>query len=433
MTGSFLSAQSFSSSVGGGTIRWYRSNSSGIAIEHIPSRLAALRNEFCLSIEKADPDNIPPVLYYHYNDTLTAELRILYENGKENRRQWIFRDSRGLVRICSSGSPGFFAEDFFFIKPVADDEDQAEEDQDDENQDVEKESIAGFIEIRNIDGLLVKELQYDEDRAEWEFLYSYKDGSLLSAETWYKAPPVLVSRKETDISGDLPYVDVDEDEEYSEPETAGDSTDGAGYGADNGADNGTIEQNISGFILICTDYYRYSRPGSLRAIERLINKETQGKTRIPFPRLGPGGSQVEEIVTPRIAYLPDFLSDVYSGAGERVNYSVDPRGRILTEVWKDGDDKVIGEIKNTWDGDRLGSILWKSHDQTLLVEFEYDKDGNRIVERNFRQGVLERSVTSRGDFDIEEIYMNGRLMLRAVWEKGLKKSEERVAPSRGNR
>ena len=106
--GNFLPAQSLLSVTDG--IRWYRSNSSGITIELIPSRRAALRNEFCLSVERADPGLIPRVLVSHYDDTFTAELRVLYEKGRENRRQWVFRDENGLVRLSSSGSPGFFAE-----------------------------------------------------------------------------------------------------------------------------------------------------------------------------------------------------------------------------------------------------------------------------------------------------------------------------------
>jgi hypothetical protein len=77
------------------------------------------------------------------------------------------------------------------------------------------------------------------------------------------------------------------------------------------------------------------------------------------------------------------------------------------------------------------SALWRSIDDERLIEFEYDNDGNRIVERNFRNGILERSVTAQNGMDIEEIFMNGRLVLRAFWEDGVKISEERITPPRG--
>ena len=398
-SGSFLAAQSSYSAAD--NVRWYRSNSSGIAIELIPSRLAALRNEYCLSVEKADPGLIPDILISHYNNTFSAELRILYENRKEIRSQWIFRDNKRTVRLVSSGSPGFFVK---------------------ENPGDQAASTEGFVEIRNDAGFITRELRYDEDKSEWEFIYSYKDDKLLSAETRFKEPPAPVLPAEDEKESGTPeefFID-DESAEINEP-------------AEQEVSEEQEEPKIPVFVLICTDYYRYSRPGSLRAIERVLSKDADSSVRIPFPRLGPDSSRAEEIVIPRMAYVPDFLSGVYTGTGERINYTIDSRGRILTEVWQDEGGKVIGEIINTWEGDRLGSILWKAGDKILLVEYEYDSGGNRIAERNFRQGLLERSVTSRGGLDIEEIYMNGRLMLRAVWEKGLKKSEERITGSGGFR
>ena len=138
-------------------------------------------------------------------------------------------------------------------------------------------------------------------------------------------------------------------------------------------------------------------------------------------------------MTPYTTYIPEFLSDVYNMKGVTIHYSLDGRGRILTELWESENGDAIGEIRNTWSGDRLDSVLWESPGQERLVEFEYDGKGNRIVERNLRNGVLERSVTSRNGLDTEEIYMNGILILKAVWEDGLKISEERITPPRGGR
>ena len=424
---SLLSAQNTPAAAD--AVRWYRSNSSGIALELIPSRLAALRNEYCLSIERADPYLIPEIIIPHYDNTFTAELRILYENREESRRQWIFRDNSGLVRLVASGSSGFF----YPGKPAAEisSEDSLEISDEDSGEETEKETEkakSGFIEIRNSEGYIARELLYDEDLSEWEFLYLYEDSSLASAETWHRESPGQTRLNESENNA-ASKVEADENEimdaEQDEGETIAEENEGEIQ--ENPA---TAEKENAPFVLICTDYYRYSRPGSLRAIERVLSAEAGEKVRLPFPRLGPGTSQPGEIITPRITFVPEFLSGAYTNIGERASFTIDSRGRILTEVWRDEDGEVLGVIMNTWDGDRLGSVLWRSGDQTLLVEYEYDNDGDRIAERNFAQGVLERSVTSRNGREIEEIYIEGKLMLRAIWEKGIKISEERITTGR---
>jgi len=86
-------------------------------------------------------------------------------------------------------------------------------------------------------------------------------------------------------------------------------------------------------------------------------------------------------------------------------------------------------LVNTWVGDRLQSVVWKAADDERLIEFEYDNDGNRISEKYFRNGLLERSVVAQGGQEVEELYMSGRLVLRAIWENGVKISEERISPA----
>jgi hypothetical protein len=90
---------------------------------------------------------------------------------------------------------------------------------------------------------------------------------------------------------------------------------------------------------------------------------------------------------------------------------------------------MIGEMKNTWSQDRLLSVHWTSGDDDRLTEYEYDGGGDRILERNYSKGLLERIVKQEGDREVEEIYMNNRIILRAIWEDGRKISEERIRPS----
>jgi hypothetical protein len=62
-----------------------------------------------------------------------------------------------------------------------------------------------------------------------------------------------------------------------------------------------------------------------------------------------------------------------------------------------------------------------------VSEYEYDSNSNVILERNFRNGVLERVVRTEGNREIEELYLNNFIVLRAVYEDGRKISETRVS------
>jgi hypothetical protein len=139
----------------------------------------------------------------------------------------------------------------------------------------------------------------------------------------------------------------------------------------------------------------------------------------------------EDLISQGGAYTSEFFVGAQAPDGVTITYNVDSRGRIIGEVWRGEDGRILGELVNTWVGDRLQSALWKAPDDERLIEFEYDNDGHRIAERNFRNGVLERSVTAHGGLEVEEIFLNGRLILRALWEHGVKISEERVSPSMG--
>ena len=383
--GSFLPAQEdlfFAEGSGSGIeseTRWYRSNSAGMALELVTSRSAALRNEYCLSVQGALSFDLPPILISHYEHQFSIELRILYENGSEIRRQWIFRDAGGIVRLTSSGSSelysGTYTEDFI-DRDNTDDDFQDNDSQDEDSKDDDsRENISGFIEIRDSGGALTREYRFEEDRSAWDFRYFYREMILLSTETWFRLLP-----------------------------------------------------SDSDFTLVSTDYYRYSRTGSLRAIDRTLHEGAESKTRIGFPAIGIRVPTDEGFIVHGIAYTSQFLQNIYSPEGTKIQYTFDSRGRITREIWRDSDDTIIGEFRNTWDGDRLGTVLWKSKDDERLVEYEYDSAGNRTLERNFKKGVLERIVRGLDDREMEEIYMNGNLVLRAIWVKGLKISEEWVLP-----
>jgi hypothetical protein len=347
-------------------IRWYRSNSAAMTLAVEPSRQAAFSNEYSLSVRNALPREIPLLVLPHFNSAYRIELRTLYHEGSPTRRQWFFRDGRGITRLTASGSGSRFAERGAGVPPPGD----------------EEERSSGIIEIRNSNGDLTREFQYDEDLSEWDFRYFYRENVLVRVEIWFRGPP-----------------------DESEPPV---------------------------FALVFTDLYRYTRAGSLRAVDRTLHRGALESLRIAFPRLGPGASTEDKQITHGGLFTSEFFAGTDAPDGVTISYNIDGRGRILGEVWRGEGGQVLGELLNTWSGDRLQSVSWKSVNDERLIEFEYDADGHRIVERNFRNGVLERSVTTRGSMEIEDIFMGGRLVLRAIWEGGVKISEERISAAGGN-
>jgi hypothetical protein len=109
-----------------------------------------------------------------------------------------------------------------------------------------------------------------------------------------------------------------------------------------------------------------------------------------------------------------------------VIYTTDDRGRVLSETRRDEAGEILGEMRNTWSADRLTRIHWTAGDDERVTEYEYNAAGDRVLERNINKGVLERVVRTTGNQEIEELYMDGQVVLRATWEKGRKVSEERV-------
>jgi hypothetical protein len=416
VTGNGLTAQEFRLDIIRDNIRWYKSNSSGMMLELIPSRLAAIPNEYCLSVRSAAFREIPELLLSHYNSSYSIELRILYKEGKESRYQWNFRDPGGLTRLTASG------QGFLFSERGVENRNRGIPNEFD-TEEAEEEKSGGIIEIKNSEGAVIREFRYDEDQAEWDYQYFYRGTTLLRTEVWFKEsplpPPVEENpEKEENSSEDVSASEEEKDDpvEIAIPKAQ------------------PVERAEPVFERLVTDHFRYSRSGSLRAIDRTFHGGAFEILRVGFPRLGPGASSssIEDLVSQGSAYSAEYFAGARNPEEVTVNYNLDNRGRILGEVWKGEDGVVLAELKNTWSGDRLLSSLWKTEDDERLIEFEYNKDGNRTIERNFRRGVLERSVTNQDDREIEEIYMNGRVVLRAYWENGVKISEERVLPNREN-
>ncbi|MCX7949900.1 MAG: hypothetical protein N2509_07285, partial [Treponemataceae bacterium] len=65
----------------------------------------------------------------------------------------------------------------------------------------------------------------------------------------------------------------------------------------------------------------------------------------------------------------------------------------------------------------------------MCIRDSYDTEGRLTEERNYQQGVLDRRVLYQGEQEVEELYQNGKTILRIVREGGVKVREE--WPGRG--
>jgi len=156
--------------------------------------------------------------------------------------------------------------------------------------------------------------------------------------------------------------------------------------------------------------------------------ESDNIVRAVFPQNILAAAKNKLFMGERFNSYPDFFGDLFVLKGSRLIFTTDDRGRVLdqTLISNDEEKTVIWKIVNTWSGERISKITKTEGDAVLLAEYVYNKAGDRILERNIKNGVLERVVRAEGKKDIEELYMNNKVVLQAVWEDGRKISESRV-------
>jgi hypothetical protein len=364
--------------------RWYLSNRSGMALKEIFSGLVALKNEYALLVDYANPEELPAYLVPYYGENQFIEVRVLFENGNAFKRQWNFLDGNGVCRLAASfaeppkSNPADISvEDMQEKESTNKDfspEDTPTEDIQ-ENESTDKNFPPGFIEIYNEKNLIITEYVFSEEAGYSRIDYNYINGVLTSCEAW---------RITTGEAGEQ--------------------------------------------ARLYKDFYRYNRSGFLRGIERLYyeNHVVSGDPAvISFPGSirnvsAAGFIQEEAIVN------SGFFGDTSIVTGSRLVNSYEGT-RVIAQYLYDEDGAIIWSILNTWSGDRIVASLKTEGDVELLTQFEYDGEGNRILERDIRNGVLQRLVITEGNREIEELYINSALVLIAVWENGRKVSETRVS------
>jgi hypothetical protein len=366
--------------------RWFKSNSGGLAIEEKKSRTIALRGEYALSIDSANPDELPEYLRAFYNEEYWIEVRTLYKNAAQIRTQWILRDINQRTKLISvifetveeKKIPAKKAE------KIRNDVEDSEMEDSEENEIIEKERIEiikrknGFIEIFNDDLNLLTEYAYYKDGYTNKIDYEYNEAYLISSSSYKK--------------------------EQSE--------------------------NDEKYLKTFTDYYIYNRAFSLRTIERVFYENMQAKeddiVKISFPRNTRDVTNNYFNISERMNLYPEFFGDVYIESDSKMVFDLDSRGRILKQTLLDDKNEVLWVIENTWHNNRIVLTTKTEGELKLTAEYKYNFAGDMVSERNLRDGMLERTVQVDGNLEIEELYYNNVVILRAVWEEGVKISETRV-------
>ena len=371
--------------------RWFRSNSGGMALEEIPSRITALRNEYALLINFVEKEELPEFLNPFYDGKYFIEIRVLYEKGVKARTQWIFRDTDGKSRLVAVlTEKDIISETQAEVTEETQTEVYESEEESEENFDslfaieiisnnAEKNSISGFIEVYDENSFLTAEYRFLQDGSRSRTDYNFKNGLLLSSTVFL----------------------WEEDD-----------------------DGGKYTQ-------VYADFFRYNRSSFLRSVQRVFYKESEISSLndpvvITFPSGIMAAARNEYFIGERHNSYPDFFGEIAAEEDSKMSYSTDDRGRILSQTFYDEDNNVIWVIYNIWKDERIVSTVKEEGGNVNLAEYEYNSSGDRVLERNYTNGVLERVVRSEGKTDIEELYLNGNIILQAVWEDGRKVTETRM-------
>jgi hypothetical protein len=406
--------------------RWFRSNAGGLAIEEMRSRIAALRGEYALVIDFTESYDLPEYLLDYYDEQYFIEIRTLYKNGNEDRTQWIFRDKDGGVRLIAVF---FEAEEDENIETALFDEDAAVAGevivviQNTDSADVEIAAIesslleAGLMEGGLTESGLTESGVIDEDMEDQIKISSVRRRDPESGFIEiYDEKYHLTSEYRFSDNGEKTKI------EYYYNENIKISAQAMLWDDDEGE-----------YVQTHTDYYLYNRSSFLRAVERVFLKDQQitsadNIVRVSFPGNILAAARNDYFMGEKFNSYPDFFGDLFVIKDSKLLFKTDARGRVMEQILINNDEEstVIWKIVNTWSDERIVSITKTEGETVLLAEYVYNKAGDRIIERNRKNGVLERVVRSEGKKDIEELYINNAIVLQAVWEDGRKISESRV-------
>jgi len=410
--------------------RWFRSNAGGMAVEEIPSRLAALRNEYALVIDYAHKDDLPENLQPFYDDQFFIEIRVLFKKGVQSRTQWIFRDEDGRSRLVA-----------VFMEKEAASEKQPEPNKTEDADEIQ-ELLAVITENEITDELLTDLNEAVDADVVSEIVAVLTENEIIDETQADVFDSVIndvineivetVEVKKNNMSG---FIEIYDENSFLTAEYRF-FQDGSRNRTDFVFKDGLLlsstfslweEKNMEQYAQVYTDYYRYNRSLYLRSMQRVFYKDRVISSNDPVVITFPSGilaaARETAFISERQNSYPDFFGEITMKKDSKVSYSTDEKGRILSQTFYDEEDNVIWAIYNTWSDDRIASTVKEEGDNVYLAEYEYDSSGDRVLERNYTNGVLQRVVRSEGKTDYEELYLNGKIILQAVWEDGRKISE----------
>jgi len=405
-----------------GPPRWFRSNAGGMTLEEVPSRLAALRNTYALVIDYAAPYEIEPRLAPYYRSGYTVEIRVLYAEGQESRRQWLLKDEEGITRINA-----------VFVPPP----EKADESSVDESLVDESPIDELSVDESSIDESLVGESPVDESPVETDIVAEFTEDEFIDNEIIDNdampdiEPPDVVVREDAPAS--VGFIEVFNDktqiiEDHWLYEDDSELIISYFYNGSTLIRAETRQKTADlEYRALYTDSYRYNRSFSLRHVERLYHDELRiDPVRLVFPGRVLEAAADKSFLNDKLPLTSDFLETVFVEEGFRMRYDTDSRGRILTQTMINSADETVWTLVNIWSGDRIVAVDKTEGENKKRTEYEYDDAGDRTVMRDIHNGVLERVVYTQGKNDTEELYLNGVLVLKAYWEDGRKIGEERV-------
>ncbi|MFQ3548039.1 MAG: hypothetical protein SNJ56_06845 [Termitinemataceae bacterium] len=180
----------------------------------------------------------------------------------------------------------------------------------------------------------------------------------------------------------------------------------------------SIQPDLEAPVLF-RDSYFYTRIGALRKVERLYTTSQDQKLQTLWFPLSLNKLEGINAIGPGALYKTQGTTSAI-----QVTYTLDSRGRVVKELHKNLAGNVVFEQENLWDGDRLVQVIQTEGSIVRKTLYTYDTAGNRILEQNYVNSVLERQVNIEGKRETEELYLEGRLVLITVWEDGKKISEK---------
>jgi hypothetical protein len=398
--------------------RWFRSNAAGMALEEIESRFKALRYPYALAIIYVSDDEIPDYLTSYFNENYVVEVRILYKNNEQIRTQWLFRDENGTTRLNA-----------VLLEPEPEIETESEIPK---NQEAAQTAAQTAMQVAaQVNAQEVAQIVAQNAAQTAEQVAALEEALLEEYEEEINNKEIVILK---DIKNRKGFIEIFDEKTFLSAEYR--------YFEDGKAEKTeyTIKDNLlitaSYFVSIKNnknfkpsyiDYYRYNRSYSLRNIERIFQDDiTLAPATVSFPRRIMDSLKAGVAINEKINLYPDFFGNIFVGEGYRMDFNIDDKGRILGQNLYDEENKLVWTIQNTWKDNRIVSTTKTEGAIILSAEYAYNKDGEIIGEKNYKNGVLERVVSIDGDKEIEELYMNNTVVLRAVWEDGRKISETRI-------